>query len=198
MVGLDPTSLQIWYDRGLEDLRYDYKLNEGDIVIDLGAFEGEWAKRMVNQHMVKAVCVEPTAAIRGFGFAEVINAAAWVHDGTLEMSDDRFAGSIFGEHKTPFPCIDVAALIGKYERVAVVKCNCEGAEYKLLEHLIEQGVIKNVDHLQVQFHTIEGQPYRDWYEKLAEKLNDTHRLDWRVAYCWESWSKNTDGRPRVV
>jgi hypothetical protein len=38
------------------------------------------------------------------------------------------------------------------DRVNLLKINVEGAEYDILDKLIETGYIKNVDNIQVQFH----------------------------------------------
>lgn len=96
MISLDPQSLRKWYDEGLESLRYSYDLPQGAYILDLGAYEGEWSERMIRldrneEKDLTAICVEPTEAIRGFGYAkEIIRAVAGVKNGKTEMGGAWF------------------------------------------------------------------------------------------------------------
>lgn len=194
MISLDPQSLRKWYDEGLESLRYSYDLPQGAYILDLGAYEGEWSERMIRldrneEKDLTAICVEPTEAIRGFGYAkEIIRAVAGVKNGTIGMSNDMFASSIYGDSKTDFEEIDTAELIMKYPPFALAKVNIEGYEYEVLNHLIDKGAITRLANIQVQFHLIDGVPCETWYEKLAERLRETHELTWQYKFCWENWT----------
>lgn len=187
MVALDPNNLRTWYAEGLEDLRYKYTLQPGDLVLDIGAYEGSWSQRMINEHGVRAICVEPTSAIDGFAQGQVIKAAAGTEKGILKMSNQAFASSIYGDDLIKYPCIDIAELVKSLDNIKVCKVNIEGAEYLVIDHLIETGAIDNIGNLQVQFHTIQGQPYEQWYNALAEKLSKTHQLSWQYKFVWENW-----------
>ena len=74
-----------------------------------------------------------------------------------------------------------------------MKINIEGAEYKLLDRIIDTGLINNINHLQIQFHKkdIENPEYKR--EKAISKLSETHNNIWSYYYVWERWSnKNLD------
>jgi len=199
MIGLDKQSLDTWYGQGLEQLRYNYDLPQGSYLLDLGAYEGEWTQRMIRDERYedrdfKAICVEPTDAIRGFGYAqEIIRAVAGTKSGTIEMGGGMFATSVYSQdNRREFDEVDTAELIERFPSFALVKMNIEGAEYDVLNHLIDKGVITRLTNIQVQFHTIEGVPYEQWYEKLAARLSETHELTWRYPFCWENWTIKTN------
>jgi len=196
MIGLDKQNLQTWYDKGLEDLRYDYDLPEGGVILDIGAYEGEFVQRLIchqrnEEKGLWAVCVEPTDAIRGFGFArEIIRAAAGTKNGKMEMGGGAFATSIYEqENRREFEEIDTSELVFRLPPIALLKCNAEGSEYSIIPHLIETGAIERVQFLQIQFHTVENQPYQEWYNEIAEKLNNSHELMWDYPFVWQSWKK---------
>ena len=78
-------------------------------------------------------------------------------------------------------------------KIDLMKINIEGAEYKLLDRIIDTGLINNINHLQIQFHKkdIENPEYKR--EKAISKLSETHNNIWSYYYVWERWSnKNLD------
>lgn len=185
-ITLDPESLGAWYAENLEYLRYEYSdVGPCDTCIDVGAFEGDWGRRMQQKYDCHIIAVEPGPEIMAFTTGFVINKAAATHNGVINIGGDRFARSIF-ESGQDVPCFDINTRL--QGPVGVLKLNVEGAEYDLLNHIIGADLHKNIRHIQVQFHQIEGVPYQMWYEQIAKQLSLTHELSWRYEYCWESWS----------
>lgn len=183
-ITLHPDSLNTWYAENLEYLRYEYDLEPEDTCIDVGAFEGDWGRRMQQKYGCHIIAVEPGPEIAAFTTGYVINKAAATHEGVINMGGDRFARSIF-ESGHDVSCFDINTLL--QGPIAVLKLNVEGSEYELLDHIISAGLHKNILHIQVQFHQIEGVPYEMWYEQIAKQLSQTHELSWRWPYCWENW-----------
>jgi FkbM family methyltransferase len=176
-----------WLNRNLEYLRYEYDLSPDDLVIDIGAYKGEWAERIFNQYGCKLICIEPTDAILGFENGEIIKKAASAHNGTVKFGGQGDSVSEFAERDREYECFDINWLLEQHEEIALAKLNVEGAEYSLLNHIIDAGLHKRIKNLQVQFHQIEGQPYEAWYNEIAKRLSATHKLDWQYNFCWESW-----------
>jgi FkbM family methyltransferase len=186
-ITLHPDSLQTWYADGLERLRYEYQLSPNDTVIDVGAFEGEWASHIYRDSHCKCIVIEPGAEISTFPHGKIINKAAATHNGMLSLGGDRFARSIFNEGYWAVECFDINSLLN--EEIAILKLNVEGSEYDLLEHIIGNGKHKNIRNIQVQFHQVEGVPYEIWYNAIAKMLSETHELTWRYPFCWENWRR---------
>jgi FkbM family methyltransferase len=78
--------------------------------------------------------------------------AAWIYDGVVayDPSPDRPLSAHVGDGPTSVPCFDLAAWLRG--RSVVVKMDVEGAEYRILEHLIENGADGNVERLLVEWH----------------------------------------------
>jgi FkbM family methyltransferase len=76
----------------------------------------------------------------------------------------------------------------KITHVDVMKINIEGAEYDVLECMVENGLHKIVDNFQVQFHRL-GENYLQRYCDIKNALNRTHKLTWEFPFIWENWER---------
>lgn len=183
MISLNPKSLRKWQDDKLEFLRYEYPdLKPGEYAIDIGAYQREWANEMIRRYKLEVEC-----------FEAMDNRAAWTHNGEIQMGGQFYYTSMFdkgelGAVKT-FQCVDIAPFLNR--EVAIMKVNCEGAEYELLNYIIDSGLVDNIRHLQVQFHLIEGVNVQSLYTRLSALLSKTHRLKWIYPFCWESWERKS-------
>lgn len=186
-ITLNPESLAIWQEQRLERIRYEYDLNPESIVIDLGAYQGEWANEIHARYGCQVTVVEPTEYIMGFKKGTIINMAAGTHSGKMSFGGRCYYSSIFepGDHE--YECFDVNKLIEQYPVIDLLKVNIEGAEYDVLSHIIGAGLHSRIENIQVQFHQIDGVPYETWYKEIAEKLIETHKTTWQYPYCWENW-----------
>lgn len=186
-ITLNPVSLKTWQDNNLEHIRYEYDLKAEDVVIDLGAYTGEWATEMYNRHMCCPIVVEPTEYINDYTHGPIINKAAGTHNGKMSFGGRAYYSSVFepGDHE--YECFDVNNMLIDYPVIDLLKVNIEGAEYDLLQHIIGAGLHARIKNIQIQFHQIEGVPYELWYKEIADKLSKTHSLTWQYPYCWENW-----------
>ncbi len=186
-VFLNPESLAIWQEQRLERLRYEYNLQPDSNVIDLGAYQGEWANEIHARYKCHLVVVEPTEYIRGFQHGRIINKAAGTHNGKISFGGRCYYTSIFepGDHE--YECIDINPLLESFTEIDLLKINIEGAEYDVLQHIIGADLNSRIKNVQVQFHQIEGVPYKLWYDEIAKQLSLTHKLTWHYPFCWENW-----------
>lgn len=186
-ITLDPASLKTWQDNNLEHIRYEYDLKPDDVVIDIGAYKGEWATEIYIRYRCKIIAIEPTEYIWDFKAGTIINMAAGTHLGKMSFGGRAYYSSTFepGDHE--YKCFDINEVIGQHEEIALVKINIEGAEYDLLSHIIGAGLHTRIKNIQVQFHQVKGVPFERWYKEIADKLKETHSLTWQYPYCWESW-----------
>ncbi len=57
-----------------------------------------------------------------------------------------------------------------------------------MKHIIETSFIKNIDHIQIQFHN-----YVDGSKKLRnqirEELKKTHKCKFNFPFIWERWDR---------
>jgi FkbM family methyltransferase len=91
---------------------------------------------------------------------------------------------------------DVAVVLEELglERIDYMKINIEGAEYDLLERLIDTGWNHRVRYLLIQFH--------EWYPRahirrwrIRRKLRATHDQVWNYPWIYELWCAKDQPHP---
>lgn len=187
-VTLHEDSLNIWQAQNLEHLRYEYDLKPDDVVIDLGAYRGEWASEIRARYGCCVIAVEPTDSIDGYP-CEYIKKAAWLFDGKLRLGGAFYYTSAFEDQTHEYECFDVNSLLSRFDEITLLKINIEGSEYELLRHIIDAKLHKRIRNLQVQFHLIEDEPIEEMYGQIASKLRETHCLTFYYSFCWENWRR---------
>jgi FkbM family methyltransferase len=73
--------------------------------------------------------------------------------------------------------------------VQLMKLNIEGGEYELLERLIETGLIRIIENIQVQFHNIE-RGSADRMENIQKHLKETHTPTYKYKFVWENYVRH--------
>ena len=189
-VTLNEESQAIWQQQNLEHLRYEYDLKPDDVVIDLGAYRGEWAQEIRARYGCCVIAVEPTDSIDGWQ-CETIKKAAWIFDGRLRFGGAYYYTSAFEDQTHEYECFDVNSLLSRFDEIALLKMNVEGAEYDLLTHMYQGDMLRRIKDLQVQFHLVEGEDSLMRYEVISELLNETHSLTrFEYPFCWENWGRD--------
>ncbi|MGH6923843.1 MAG: FkbM family methyltransferase [Propylenella sp.] len=190
-------SLRRWRAiRGDETLRLNYPLTSCSVVIDAGAYLGDFAARVSERFGCTIHAFEPVPdfarRIRGRSFPSPVYVHEYGlsdHDSESDIALADDATGLFGAGplvKVRFR--DVAGAIEslQLERIALLKLNVEGSEYAILERLIRSGSISSIGNIQVQFHRLRRDDARR-YRRIARQLRRTHSLTWRFPFVWESW-----------
>lgn len=188
-VTLNEQVQKTWQRYNFEYLRYQYNLTPEDLVIDIGAYQGEWSKEIYRRYKCKLILIEPGPWANGFEHGEVINKAAWIHDGTLKFGGAFYYTSAHEDPTHEYECFDINTLLQQHEEIALVKINIEGGEYQLLDHIINADLHKRIRNLQVQFHIVELEPWQAWYSGIEGRLKLSHHCLWRYPFVWENWRR---------
>jgi FkbM family methyltransferase len=194
-------ALQKWgRDKGDETLRLDYKLSRTSVVFDLGGYLGDWAQAIEDKFGCRAYVFEPVVR-----FADKIrerfagNDHIHIHAYGLGDKDEHLDITVANESSSVFTqgearetiqikdiCEEMRAL--GIDRVDLMKINIEGSEYPLLDRLVQNGEIRKIEELQIQFHLFVPNARRR-YREIAQKLTVTHELTWRYPFVWENWRR---------
>lgn len=182
---------------GLERLRRDYPITPTSLVIDFGAYEGEFIEDIRKLYGCKIIAYEPTperANVLLSRYSHDPNIA--IHplavsyrNGplTLYEASDR-TGEYAQGVEVQVQGIDASeAILGP---VDLLKVNIEGSEYDVIDRLYVAGKLPMVHHLQVQFHPWPAD-YEERYARITDRLRESHSLQWRAPFIWESWSRTT-------
>ncbi len=187
--------------RGDKTLRLTYELRPKDTVWDVGGYEGQWASDIFAKYRPTIHIFEPVQA-----FADEIthrfakNPNIVVHRYGLSDHDAAESISLTGDRASTFvsdtqseqavfrSASSVAAELGT---PTLIKLNIEGGEYPLLEDLIRTNKIKDIDHIQVQFHDFVPNALPRM-TAIQEALARTHTRTYHYPFVWESWTRNAN------
>lgn len=201
IVTLNELSQQNWQAAECEHLRYEYPLTSEDLVLDVGAYRGEFSQEILRRYACRIVAIEPTdsilqatlltSQIHGLPTdrVRVINKAAGRDNRPIKFGGQFLYTNVFEPPTREFPGIDINEAVRECGEIALCKMNVEGSEYDLLPRLFEEDLQVRIRDLQVQFHQIAGRPYEIWYDRICETLNKTHYLTWVFPFCWENWRR---------
>lgn len=191
-------------DGGDEALRFNYPLVPDDVVLDLGGYKGQWASDLYARYRCKIHVFEPVV-----DFARTIetrfaaNPDIRVHacglgtrDETIQIGLHADASSSFGHtgETRDASIVDACNWLDQHGigRVALAKLNIEGAEYDLLDRLIEAGQMDRFDYLQIQFHNFAPDAEKRM-ARIHEQLRLTHNPQYQYRFVWESWARKVGG-----
>ncbi len=188
-----------WFkDKGDQTLRLNYLLNADSVVFDMGGYEGQWASDIFSMYGCYIHVFEPVKefadnirsrfkhndkiTVHQFGLAEA--------NKTLDLSLEENSSSTFKSNGVTIkislkPAMDFIKE-NSITKIDLIKINIEGGEYDLLESLIEDGFIKNITNIQVQFHDFVPDA-ETRMKAIQDNLQKTHRLTYQYIFVWENW-----------
>ena len=185
---------------GDQTLRQEYEIAPGEVVVDLGGYQGQWASDIYARYRPRMFVFEPVPQFadnirrrfRSNPDIEVVEAAVAAADGRMQIGVLGDASSSFAERED---MVDVAVLDfvtwwrgAGFDEIALLKINIEGGEYELLEHLVATGAVRKVRNVQVQFHHFVDDAEQRMLA-IQEKLAATHERTYGFKWIWENWRR---------
>jgi FkbM family methyltransferase len=191
------------------DILFDVDLREGAVVVDVGAYQGEWSAQVVERARthgprdltLHAFEPEPESVER---YRAALGTDPGVHlhpyglagrTRTERMTVGGLGSSVFktGQRAGVFDTIDVdlrdideVFTSLAIDRVDLMMVNIEGGEYELIDRLNERGWLPRLGTLIVQFHEFGPDAYRA-RRRNRSHLAETHRCTWNFTWVYERW-----------
>jgi len=192
---IKPADSKLWYQKkGDTTYRIDYDLNINSIIVDIGARHGAWSDLIRNKYGCNTYCFEVIKEfcdqLKQKNYI-VFNYAVNDNFGTIYLGIFEGEASILYNNVNnnivaeSIPASKIFKLINK-QKIDLMKINVEGAEYNILKNLINENLISNIKHIQIQFHLIEN--YEKLYDNIVKELEKTHKITWRFPFVWENWT----------
>lgn len=194
---------------GDEVLRLNYNIDTSKryIIVDLGGYHGKWTDQMLTKYGTNGVCYlyEPVPSYFEIckenlkhHFNEMSSSIVFHNfalsnkNGKQKISLTEDSSSLFIEKEQfEIEICDVAINWYWGNNIDVIKINIEGAEYDVMERLIETNNLTKFKNFQIQFHNYDTVPnYAQRREKIREHLSKTHHLTYDFEYIWENWEIN--------
>jgi FkbM family methyltransferase len=182
------------------DLLVTADLDATSVVVDGGAYLGEWCAAVAERYHPVIHAYEPSPAAlpqldevaRQHGGIEVHPFALGRADGPADLHLGGPGSSTFGpavegrtttvelrDVATAFDALDVAG-------IDLLKLNIEGGEYDVLDRLLETGWLERIRLVSVQFHEWHPNAYRR-RRRIRRALRATHDEVWCYPWVWELW-----------
>lgn len=193
-------AIRQWFaTRGDQTLRVNFDhLGPDSVVLDLGGYQGDWTHEIHSRYQSKVYVFEPIVqfadkisqrfagvdAVKVFPFGLGNNAETL----ELALSADGSGAFISGSHVEKVEIRETQSFLKEMgiDEIDLLKINIEGAEFDLLNHMVDTGVFNKVKRLQVQFHDFVPDAVRR-HEALVKKLAATHVRTWNYEFVWEEW-----------
>ena len=184
---------------------HEADINENSIVIDVGAFTGDWAQFIVDRYNPTIYAFEPDP----INYKQLEDKATTNHklkpmfygigdtNEKVKISLKGLGSSIFKDADKTDNIKTAETEIRSIERVwqelelgtvDLMKINIEGAEFPLLEKMIKEDLLKNVDSFMIQFHEWHPRAYSR-RKKILKELSKTHKMVWDYNFVWEKWDR---------
>jgi FkbM family methyltransferase len=177
-------------------------LDEHSVVVDAGAYVGEWSARIADRYGSRIVAFEPVPAHvaemrRRLGARRgitVVPVALGAHD-AREVALLDGPGTRVADGRDPAAGVevevrDVTAVLRELgvRHIDLLKLNIEGGEYDVLDRLDATGWLEHIDDLLVQFHPKHpGAASRR--RAIRRRLAETHTEVWDYPWVWERWER---------
>lgn len=187
---------------GDQTLRLDYDLNPESVVLDLGAYRGDFASEILSRYGAHLYLFEPVPAFvahirkrfEGMNNVTVLPYALGAEEGEVVLSLDADATSGFKSGSVNVavqvkPICDVLGELG-LKRIDLLKINVEGAEYDILKALVENGRVADIQDIQVQFHDFVDDA-EEQLRNIRGHLMKTHYVTYAHNYVWENWRRRS-------
>ncbi|MEM8498528.1 MAG: FkbM family methyltransferase [Pseudomonadota bacterium] len=185
------------------DLLHDINIDKDSIVLDIGAYIGDWARVIFDRYQCKIHAFEPNPETlprllaRANGEWECHDYGVSGATEELQMSMNGMGSSVFdlgSSDKNPeYKSVQLRAIdevwsdLG-YGDVDLMKINIEGGEFPLLEKMITTDLLPKVRIFMIQFHEWHPGAYvRRW--KIRRELRKTHVQRWGYHFIWEYWER---------
>jgi FkbM family methyltransferase len=192
--------LNQFFSNGGDDAHlYNFSLNSTSVIFDIGSFDGEYFNVMYAKYKCTIHAFEP---VESFYLQTNVNLPQKIklNNFALGKENSTFTIAIAGNASSAFlegnriECkkVNFTDYIrdNKVETIDLLKVNCEGGEYELLETIISSGYIKNISNIIVQFHYLSDEP-EVRRQIIVDALEKTHDVVFSYSFVWEGWKLKT-------
>lgn len=184
---------------------HEANIDENSVVLDVGAFTGDWAKHIIDRYNPTIYAFEPDPVnFRKLEEQAAVNSklkpifyGLGDKNQKVKISLKGLGSSIFTERDltndiktadTEIRSIESAWEELNLGTVDLMKINIEGAEFPLLEKMIQEKMLDKVTTFMIQFHEWHPKAYSR-RRRILKELSKTHELVWDYNFVWEKWEK---------
>lgn len=189
-----------WFaDNGDNTLRLDYRIGISDVVLDCGAYHGAWSRKIYDRYRCRIIAFEPVSEYYAITAKELAGTGAYVYRAgvgptttscTIAINGDASSTLMQSGATEQIRIVSIDDVVREHQlpQIRLMKLNIEGAEYDLLDHMLDTGLINRVADIQIQFHQF-IQDAESRRNTIRERLRQTHYLTYDYEFVWENWRR---------
>ena len=175
-------------------------LSEHSIVFDVGGYKGEWSQQIAERYNPYIHIFEPvpqffhliTSKFSQNLKISTYNFGLFGENTTAPISIGGESSSIYKltneEVEISLMDIDDFLIRNGIQQIDLIKINIEGAEYSLLQRMINQRIVERCQDIQVQFHKFYPRAV-ELRDEIRSSLQSTHYLTFDYPFVWENWRR---------
>jgi FkbM family methyltransferase len=192
-----------WYMHGGDKNLIKHNIASEDIVFDVGGYVGVFTKNINKRSHPQIYVFEPVKKYysvlqKKFGALSNIK----LYNIGLSNNTEQIKINITGEtssvyedasdstHET-ISLVDIREFVEKENLrgdIKLISMNIEGAEYSLIERILDTKLINNIEILQIQFHR--NIPDAEAKRKtLISRILNTHDIKYSYPFVWECFTR---------
>lgn len=186
-----------------ENQRYAYPLTPSSIVLDAGAYKGEWSDEIFRLYGCRIIAAEPipefaTECAKRFSgnpLIEVHPVALGAFDGSIKFGISNNSSGLYstGDKKIDVDVVTIGTLMKRanVDEITLAKFNTEGSEYGCFEQAIKDKLLPKIKYLQIQWHW-NAPRAEDRYRSILRELLETHDHTWgEDPTLWQSYTRKS-------
>jgi FkbM family methyltransferase len=184
------------------NLLVDADIDASSIVLDIGAFVGDWSEAIARRYGSRIYAFEPNPNALGKLRRRVgdnpdvqifeIGLGARDEETTLMLdgpgSSTYATSGQFGTATVRIRDVDRVLTDLQIDHIDLCKINIEGGEYELFDRMFETGWIERTRIVSVQFHEWLPRAYPR-RRAIRRALARTHEEVWNYPFVWELWRR---------
>ena len=193
------------------DLLIDVDLPDGAVVLDVGAFVGEWSERVLDRadrtgrrpleihafepvpnairQLRRNLGEEPRVHVHEYGLGGGDREEDLVVSGPgSSVCAPAEAEAVLGRTRVPIRDVDAALTALGVDGVALAKVNIEGGEFELIDRLHATGWLPRIRCFIVQFHEFAPAAHAG-RRRNRRQLSETHKCTWSFPWVYERWDR---------
>lgn len=175
-----------------------YPLEKSSLVVDVGGYIGNFSDNLISTFNPKLIIFEPVKKyFRALKTKYSNNRRVILYN--YGLSDKNITQNIYmskdssslfkrSNTKAKIKLIDVANFLKKFNYIDLMSINIEGAEYEVLNRIIEKGLINKIKFLQVQFHNFTPKS-KESRKNIIKKILKTHKKRFSYPFVWEAFER---------
>jgi FkbM family methyltransferase len=198
---MEVTNKQYWHHQFIQNggdnrFLFNFDLNSNSTVFDIGSYDGAYFRDISRRYSCHIHAFEPVPTFYQNscfmlpGKVKVRNYALGKVDDTFTITLADNASGAFAEGGEKIECKKISfnsyVKENNISQIDLLKVNCEGGEYELLEAIIESNWLQYIDNIIIQFHLIPEIPV-ETRQKIVDKIGETHNIMFSFPFIWEGW-----------